>query len=164
MIGPTRLARTPKAFALGALLFAMIGLLAEVAFTGLGAGASGSFRGHVSLLMIPVYVFAYLLAGPVQSLFDLLGWRSAALRIPFIILVIYGIEWSFGAFYQSIGLRPWHYDHGWASEFSNGNITLYWLPVWTVFALCVYPVVRAVDAVIPRVTHAAPPVPASLGA
>jgi hypothetical protein len=129
---------------LGPLLFCAFGLCTEIAFTGLAAGVADSFRGQVSLLMIPVYAFVYVVIGPLLTAADRLGLDSTWRRLPAVVVAIYAIEWSWGALYASLGLQPWHYDHGWASDFSSGHITLLYLPAWLVFGLVVIPVWRAI--------------------
>ena len=59
-------------------------------------------------------------------------------------MVIYAIEWNWSALYAALGLHPWHYEHGWASDFSGGHITLLYLPAWLVFGLRVVPVWEAI--------------------
>ena len=135
-------------------MFSMFGLCTEIVFTGVSAFWSGSFLGHVSLLMIPVYAFAYLIAGPLLGALERRGMMRLAIRIPLTVLLIYAIEWSFGGAYRALGLSPWLYDHGWASDFSGGLITLYYLPAWMVFAVIVLPVWRLVHAVAPEVDAA----------
>ena len=71
-------------------------------------------------------------------------------RLPLTVLAIYAVEWSFGAAYAALGLWPWHYEHGWASDFSGGHITLLYLPGWVLFAWGLLPVWRAVRALSPR--------------
>lgn len=132
-------------------LFAVFGLLVELVFTGVFSGFSGSFLGHVSLLMVPVYATAYFAMGPLLGLLARLDWDTLPIRLPLAVLVIYTFEWSFGAAYRAMGLQPWYYDHGWASDFSDGNITLYYLPAWLVFAWIVVPARRAVRDLAPHV-------------
>lgn len=138
----------------GALLFAGFGLVCEIVFTGAFAAWSGSFKGHVSLLMIPVYMFAYAIGRPLLAALARAGRDRLAVRIPLTVVLIYAIEWIAGALYHAIGLDPWRYEHGWASDFSDGNITLYWLPAWIVFAWIVAPVVRVIAEISPRVVSA----------
>jgi hypothetical protein len=124
----------------GAALFSMFGLCMEVVFTGLGAWWDGSFKGSVSLLMIPVYTAVYLMIGPLLATAQDFGITRPAVRVPPTVLLIYAVEWSFGASYERLGLEPWRYHHGWASDFSHGHISLYYLPAWIGFALAVVPV------------------------
>jgi len=133
----------------GMLLFSAFGLLVETAFTGLAAFWSGSFKGGVSLLMIPVYSFSYCLGIYFLAYIEKTVIFRLFYRIPLIVIVIYIIEWCFGAFYKTLGLTPWHYNHGWASDFSNGNITLYFLPAWVLFAFIVIPVLRIIQSITP---------------
>ena len=135
-------------------LFVAFGLCVEIVFTGLSEGAGGSFRGQVSLLMVPVYIVAWLLLGPGLALLRTLSLDGFLVRLPLTVLVVYGIEWAFGAFYWEVGLRPWHYQHGWASDFSGGHITLLYAPFWFVFAALLPPVHRAIRAAAPRLVSA----------
>jgi hypothetical protein len=130
------------------VLFSAFGLCTEIVFTGVFAWTGGSFLGHVSLLMIPVYALTFFLLGPLLAAVERfrLGLRG---YLPLAVLVIYAIEWSSGIFYRWLGFEPWHYDHGWASEFSSGHITLYYLPAWLIFALIVPPVWRIIRAASP---------------
>lgn len=123
------------------VLFIAFGLCTEIVFTGVSAGFGGNFRGEVSLLMIPVYALAWAVLGPGLALLKRLGFDGAAVRLPLTVVAIYAIEWAFGAAYATAGLWPWHYEHGWASDFSNGHITLLYAPFWLVFA-AVLPKVR----------------------
>jgi hypothetical protein len=143
----------PLELSCGAVLFAAFGLCTEIVFTGVKAWTGESFLGHVSLLMVPVYALTFLLLGPLLSAAERfrLGLRG---YLPLAVLAIYAIEWSSGAFYRWLGFEPWHYDHGWASAFSGGNITLYYLPAWLVFALIVPPVWRIATAASPVVAAA----------
>lgn len=134
----------------GMLLFSIFGLLVETLFTGVAAAWSGSFKGGVSLLMIPVYSLSYCLGIYTLPYIEKTIIFKLAFRLPLIVFVIYTIEWGFGSMYKSIGLKPWHYEHGWASDFSNGNITLYFLPAWLVFALIVVPVVKVIKKISPE--------------
>ena len=72
--------------------------------------------------------------------------RTSAIgsRLPAAVVVIYAIEWNWSALYAALGLHPWHYEHGWASDFSGGHITLLYLPAWLVFGLRVVPVWEAI--------------------
>lgn len=133
----------------GMLLFTVFGLMIETMFTGLAASWVGSFKGGVSLLMIPVYSLSYCLGIYALPYIKKTIMFKLIFRLPLIILVVYIIEWSFGAFYQWAGLTPWHYNHGWASNFSNGNITLYFLPAWLIFAIIVIPVIQIIQKLSP---------------
>ena len=129
----------------GCLLFSAFGLCVEIAFTGLSAGRAQSFRGEVSLLMVPVYSTAFLAIGPLLGLAGRFGLQRPVLRIPLTVVAIYAVEWSFGAGYAALGLAPWYYDHGWASDWSRGFVTLRYLPAWIGFAVIVVPVWRRVE-------------------
>jgi hypothetical protein len=135
-------------------LFVAFGLCVEILFTGLAEGVGGSFRGQVSLLMIPVYAVAWLLLGPALRGLRAIGWSGAPRRLPLTVLAIYAVEWSFGALYADMGLWPWRYAHGWASDFSNGHVTLLYAPFWLVFAALLPPVHRAIRAAAPRLAGA----------
>ncbi len=134
---------------LGMLLFSVFGLMIEIIFTGIFAFWSGSFKGQVSLLMIPVYSLSYYLGLKLLPLVEDTQLYELKYRLPGIVLIVYTIEWIFGAFYQGIGLLPWYYDHGWASDFSNGNITLLYVPAWLFFAWIVVPAIRTVEGISP---------------
>lgn len=138
----------------GAVLFSMCGLCMELLFTGLWAGWGGSFLGQVSLLMIPVYALAYFGVGLLMRASERAGIDQRLLRVAVIVAAVYAIEWGAGAAYRAAGLAPWHYDHGWASDFSGGNITLYYLPFWILFALLVVPVWRLARALGPHLQEA----------
>ena len=150
---------TPVARLWGCALFSAFGLCCELVFTGLKQGFAGSFLGEVSLLMIPVYSFAYLGMGPALRLLERHGAMGPARRLPLTVIAIYAVEWSFGAAYRALGLSPWHYDHGWASDFSGGHITLYYLPAWLVFAWLLVPVWRRVRLLAAQLAGRAAPAP-----
>lgn len=135
----------------GALLFSVFGLMVETLFTGFAAAWNGSFKGGVSLLMIPVYSLSYCLGIYVLPYIEKSILFKLPYRLPLIVVTIYTIEWIFGAFYKSISLTPWHYEHGWASDFSNGNITLYFLPAWLLFSLIVVPAIKVIQNISPIV-------------
>ena len=137
----------------GMLLFSAFGLMVEIIFTGLGEFWSGSFKGSVSLLMIPVYSLSYILGVTALPVIRETILFKLSFRIPLIILTVYIIEWAFGAFYAALGLTPWYYDHGWASEFSNGHITLYFLPAWAGFSLIVVPAILIIQEISPNVVN-----------
>lgn len=130
-------------------LFSIFGLMVELFFTGFSSGLSDSFLGHVSLLMIPVYAAAFLVIEPLVGALSRLQLDAPRYRIPLTVGAIYVFEWSFGAGYAALGLEPWHYDHGWASDFSSGHITLFYLPAWIVFAWLVLPAARMARAIAP---------------
>lgn len=130
----------------GMCLFVAFGLCVEIAFTGIGEGFGGSFRGTVSLLMVPVYAVAWGLLGPGLRGLRAAGLAAAVYRLPITVLVIYTVEWGFGAAYAAAGLWPWRYVHGWASDFSDGHITLLYLPFWFGFAALLPPVHRQIVA------------------
>jgi hypothetical protein len=139
----------------GAVLFIMFGLCTEIVFTGISSWWDESFLGHVSLLMVPVYATVYAAIGPLLSGLERLGWTRAAIRIPLTVVAIYAFEWGFGALYAALGLAPWHYEHGWASDFSGGHVTLYYLPAWIAFAAIVVPVWRRIHALAPEIVRVA---------
>ena len=134
----------------GMLLFSVFGLMVETVFTGVLASWSGSFKGGVSLLMIPVYSLSYCLGVYSFKHLEKTILFKVYFRLPLIVITVYMIEWGFGAFYKSINLAPWHYEHGWASDFSNGNITLYFLPAWLIFAFIVIPVIKIINGISPK--------------
>ncbi|MGH0033509.1 MAG: hypothetical protein ACQGVK_00635 [Myxococcota bacterium] len=136
-------------------MFVAFGLCTELCFTGVSASWAGSFRGQVSLLMVPVYLLAYVAIGPALSQLERRGWTRLTTRVGLGVALVYGFEWSFGLLYGALGLRPWHYDHGWASDFSGGCITLYYLPAWALFVLLAERVWRIVSDLAPHADRAA---------
>lgn len=130
------------------------GLLVEVVITGLIAGIRGNLIGHVSLLMSPVYAVALHLVEPIRHGLRRHGLFGPRVRIPIVVLVIYGIEWASGAVYRSIGLEPWRYDHGMASEFSDGLITLWYIPLWLCLAASVFAIERTIRSTAARLNRA----------
>lgn len=143
-------ANNKYALIIGMLLFSVFGLMVETVFTGVFASWAGSFKGGVSLLMIPVYSLSYCIGIFSLPYIEKTQLYNLTYRLPLIVLTVYIIEWIFGAFYKMIGLLPWHYEHGWASDFSNGNITLYFLPAWLLFAFIVVPVIKIIQGISPE--------------
>ena len=138
-----------KHMIVGCLLFSIVAMMIEVTFTGIGAGPSGNFIGHISLLMAILYWIVFLLSGPLFSLLRLMKLRNLFLRAFVLVFVIYAFEWSFGALCRMAGFVPWDYTgHGWATDFSNGNITLYFAPAWYLYALMIERLVRSVHAAV----------------
>lgn len=138
----------------GGLLFVAFGLCTEIVFSGVLAGWAGAFEGEVSLLMVPVYALAWLVLGPLLAALARAGIDRPAVRLPLLVAGIYAVEWTFGAAYASVGLHPWHYDHGWASAWSGGHVTLLYLPAWCVFAVLLPPVHRTLRRVAPHLDDA----------
>ena len=131
--------------AFGCLGFVLFGLGTEIAFTGLWAGIDGSFRGAVSLCMVPVYALAYAAGRPLLTRLRTHGLDRLAVTLPATVLLIYGIEYLSGSAYAALGLVPWHYEHGWASDFSSGHVTLLYLPFWAAFAAILPFVIDRID-------------------
>ncbi len=151
---PVRLPDSTGPRAAAALLFVGFGLCTEIVFTGLAGAWEGSFRGQVSLLMVPVYALAYFAIGAALWALEQVGAKHLAVRVAAGVTMVYAIEWSFGLLFGSLGLRPWHYEHGWASDFSGGWITLYYLPAWALFVVLAERVWRIASTVAPHVDEA----------
>lgn len=131
--------------AFGCLGFVLFGLATEIVFTGLHAGAAESFRGAVSLCMVPVYALAYAIGRPLLAALRRAGLGRRAIAIPLTVVLIYAIEYASGSAYAALGLTPWHYEHGWASDFASGHVTLLYLPFWIVFAAILPAVIDRID-------------------
>lgn len=104
--------------------------------------------------MVPVYALAYVVIGFVLAALERRGMPGLTGRILLGVLLIYTLEWGFGLAYGAMTLRPWHYAHGWASDFSGGLVTLYYLPAWALFVVVAERVWRIVSAVAPHVDRA----------
>lgn len=132
----------------GCILFSMYGLVNEIIFTGIFSWFP-TLKGTVSLLMIPVYSVSYLLL--VSNIYKKLTRfaENIFLRSFFVVLIVYFVEYIFGNVYFFMGFNPWKYHHGWASEFSNGAITLYYLPFWYIFAFIVVHIGDIVSSMAP---------------
>jgi hypothetical protein len=96
--------------------------------------------------MIPVYAFAYAIGRPLLAALRAGGLDRRAIAIPLTVGLIYAIEYASGSAYAALGLAPWHYEHGWASEFASGRVTLLYLPFWAVFAAILPTVIGRIDA------------------
>ena len=147
--------RRPAELVWAALLFSVFGLCTELVFTGFAASWEGSFRGQVSLLMVPVYALAYGVVGLALRVISRFDLRLGLWRVALGVLLVYAIEWSAGAAYGSLGLRPWHYEHGWASNWSNGLVTLYYAPVWAIFVVIAERVWHVATAAAPHADRVA---------
>src|SRR5688572_9695892 len=94
-------------------LYAFYGITVEVVFTGVWNKLvhKEKLEGHVSLLMFPVYFFAYFIFSDsyrfLVNRFDLGIFLSATL----IVILIYTIEYFSGRLFYYFGARPWYYDH-----------------------------------------------------
>ena len=129
----------------GAFLFSLGAMMVEVFFTGVQSGPSGSFQGHISLLMAILYWIVYVSSARLFRLLDRLKLKNRFLRAFALVFIIYAFEWSFGALCRAAGFMPWDYTgHGWATDFSHGNITLYLAPFWYLYALIIEPAIRCV--------------------
>lgn len=144
-----------RAWLQGMVLFVAFGLCTEILFTGVGEGLGGSLRGSVSLLMVPIYALGWALLGPALQAMRAVGLGTAP-RLAITVLAIYAIEWSFGAGYAAAGLWPWRYAHGWASDWSGGHVTLFYLPFWLVFAAALPPVHAAIRSLVALEPEATP--------
>jgi|SRR6185436_7993490 len=126
-----------KAWLAGAAHFSGFCLCNEIVFTGISEWIQGSFKGSVSLLMVPVYLASFTIIS--SGIYQYLKKHiiNMFVRAIFIVMIIYTVEYLSGTLYFALGLEPWRYHHGWASDFSNGAITLYYAPAWYVFSFIV---------------------------
>jgi len=138
-----------KQHLVGAILFAIVGMTVEVFFTGLQRGPSRNFMGGVSLLMAILYCVVYWSSAPIFRWMYRIKLRNRCARAFFLVFVIYAFEWSFGALCRVVGFVPWDYTgHGWATDFSQGNITLYLAPFWYIYGLFVEQVIVSIRKMI----------------
>lgn len=125
------------------VLFSIFGVVCEIFFTAIYntiETRGKSIKGEVSLLMFPVYFFAYLLfAIPLVKLFSVIG-IGLFMQCLTITALIYLVEYCAGILYDRFGHRPWHYEHSFivfdhVIRFDlNNKITLLYFPVWMFFA------------------------------
>jgi len=125
-------------------LYAALGLLIEVLFTGVRSVLQGnpSATSTTYLWMIPIYGFAALAMEGLQSA---TGWRWVSLA-PAFVLLIFAIEYVSGwAIKQLIGVCPW--DYGQSEWTPGGYINLRYTPFWLALAAGFGPISTWVKAV-----------------
>jgi uncharacterized membrane protein len=134
-----------KRILLRVLLFAFMGLLMELFFTGLGTLARGDWdmRGHSSPWMMPVYGLLGLFVAPIS---EPLKRRHIPLpaRAFVYMLLIFFVEYVSGTIFTKMGLHIWNYSH---HRFNlQGQITLLYAPFWFGLGLCVEYLYKKLDA------------------
>ena len=113
-----------------ALVYGVVGVGAEVAFTGLRDGVvrrSWGLEGHSYVWMLPIYGLAAYLFEPAHDAVRVRSWwqRAAVYSVG-----IMGVEYSVGmGLRRLIGLVPWDYtDHGFVLP--GGATRLDYAPLW----------------------------------
>jgi len=113
------------------LIYGLLGLFVEVAYTGLGSLINGDYSmpGNTYLVMVPVYGMAVLLE-PVHDRIKGLSWWT---RGSIYLILIWSIEYASGGVFDFLlGACPWHYTD---PLNVNGYITLRMAPEWFVAGL-----------------------------
>lgn len=109
------------------VIYGLIGLIMEIAWTGLGSMLAGDWRlkSFSSLWMFPIYGLALFL----EPLHERLRLRPWFFRGLVWMVVIFGIEYSTGWLLRAItGASPWNYT---GSLYNiDGLIRLDYAPVW----------------------------------
>lgn len=125
-------------------LYAALGLLIEVLFTGVRSVIQGNLSATSTsyLWMIPIYGFAALAMEGLQSA---TGWRWVSLA-PAFVLIIFWVEYASGwLLHHLIGACPWDYGAGpWSP---GGYINLRYTPFWFALAAGFGPISAWVKAV-----------------
>lgn len=134
-----------KRAAFRVLLFAFLGLLIEVFFSGTGRISRGDWNmiGHTSPWMMPVYGLLGLLIAPVSGALK----RQQISLIPRALLymvLIFIVEYLFGALFDLAGLEIWNYSKR-PLNF-QGYITLTYAPFWFFLGLWLEYLHRKIDA------------------
>ncbi len=138
----------------GAIIYGAIGLSVEIFVTGLPRLLKkDSGRGHVSVLMIILYMLVYWCAPYLFRMLDRFNLKNRFVRAIFVVLIIYAFEWSFGAICRGFGFKPWDYrgmgkNLDWMTNFSEGNINLLFAPLWYIYALTVEPVLKCIRIMV----------------
>ena len=104
--------------------------------------------------MFPVYAISYLLLSSGVGKWIDQRFPNIFLRSLMVVVVVYLVEGISGNLYFLMGLEPWRYHHGWASDFSNGAISLLYAPFWYIFAFLVVRIGDVIEAVSPVVEEA----------
>ena len=115
-------------------LFALLGLLVELFFTGLGSLLKGNinFTGHSSPWMMLDYGILGLLVGPMAGVMKRKR-LPLLLRAAVYMLGIFLVEYVSGLLFKACGLRIWDYSH--LPLNLHGQITLTYAPYWYALGL-----------------------------
>ena len=113
------------------LIYAALGCLVEVVWTGLGSLKDGNFRlsSHTSLWMLFIYGCVVLL----EPFFILLAPLNFFLRGLVYAAFIYAGEFVTGSILQHAGVCPWDYSH--TKYHVRGIIRADYLPCWIALGL-----------------------------
>ena len=135
-----------KRIALRIMCFAFLGLLIELFFTGLGPAITRQdweLEGDCSLWMIPVYGLLGIFVAPVSGA---LKKRHVplVLRAALYMVLIFAVEYLFGALFDFLGLEIWNYSKRPLNL--HGYITLTYAPFWYFLGLCLEYLYRKLDA------------------
>ncbi len=135
-----------KRIVLRVILFALLGLLIEVFFTGLGRAISRGdwdLEGDCSLWMLPVYGLLGVCIAPISG--ALKQWRIPfVLRAALYMVLIFAVEYVFGVIFDRAGLEIWNYSKRPLNL--HGYITLTYAPFWYFLGLWLEYLYRKFDA------------------
>ena len=129
------------------LMFGILGIFAEVAFTGLAAAVTKrdrSLTGESSLLMLPIYGLIAVLFPLIAIHLGTFPWWGRGLVY---MLAFFVVEYLTGLGLTRLGVCPWKYSSKYAI---NGLISLPYAPVWFLAGLGVewiYPWIKAMSIV-----------------
>ena len=125
--------------------FALLGLLVELFFTGLGSLLKGNinFTGHSSPWMMLDYGILGLLVGPMAGVMKRKR-LPLLLRAAVYMLGIFLVEYVSGLLFKACGLRIWDYSH--LPLNLHGQITLTYAPYWYALGLGLELLNRWIDA------------------
>lgn len=127
-------------------LFALLGLLIEVFFTGLGGLAHGHWdmRGHTSPWMMIDYGLLGVILMPIARPLKRMGIPLLGRAVAYM-LAIFAVEFVSGTIFTACGLHIWDYSNHPLNL--NGQITLMYAPFWYSLGLGVEFLYRKIDAV-----------------
>jgi putative ABC transporter type IV len=119
-----------------AALYGVLGVAAEVAFTGARDSAlrrSWALQGHSYLWMFPIYSLSAYLFEPAHDAVRSRVWWQRAAAYSFGIM---GVEYVAGsALRKGVGLVPWDYTGHGRFVLPGGATRLDYAPVWAVAGL-----------------------------
>lgn len=135
-----------KRIVLRVILFALLGLLIEVFFTGLGRAISRGdwdLEGDCSLWMLPVYGLLGVCIAPISGALKQ-GRIPFLLRAALYMVLIFVVEYVFGVIFDRAGLQIWNYSKRPLNL--HGYITLTYAPFWYFLGLWLEYLYRKFDA------------------
>ena len=145
----------PSRMAMRWFLFACIGLLIEVFFTGFGnlAGGNISAISKTSPWMMLDYGILGVAVWPIATALKARGVPLVG-RAFVYMLGIFFIEWVSGLAFNAVGIRIWDYSHHHIvvggreiPMHLHGQITAFYAPCWFVLGLFVEWLHKHVDAI-----------------